>query len=96
MGKIASSDGAGGVLDIDTLTRRPPTPPTPKTSAETIAGTIERIVTMPSMQPILEQGARLMSAYAEKLMRENSSGPSSQGGAQPERRPVFGAGAKEP
>lgn len=95
MGKIGESDGAGGVIDIDTITRKPPVQAPPKTSAETIAGTIERIVTMPSMQPILEQGARLMSAYAEKIMRENSGGGNSQAG-QPERRPVFGQGAKEP
>lgn len=95
MGKIQSNEGAGGVLDIDTITRRPPVQAPPKTSAETIAGTIERIVTMPSMQPLLEQGARLMSAYAEKIMRENSGGGSPQGNT-PERRPVFGAGAKEP
>lgn len=97
MGKIGENNAqnTGGVIDIDSLTRKPLVQAGPKTSAETIAGTIERIVTMPSMQPILEQGARLMSAYAEKIMRENSGG-SQRGQQQPERRPVFGAGAKEP
>lgn len=90
---------AGGVLDINTITRQPTAPARPKSSAETIAGTIERIVTMPSMQPLIEQGARLMGAYAEKIMLENAG--AQQKGQQnntPQqgRKPVFGVGSDQP
>lgn len=98
MGKIITSqEGAGGIIDIDTLTRSPPKPVQPKTTAENIAGTIERIITMPSMQPILEQLGNLMSAYATKMMKENqnTAGPG-QAQQLPSPTPVFGAGAKEP
>lgn len=101
MGKIITSqEGAGGIIDIDTLTRSPPKPVQPKTTAQSIAETIERIITMPSMQPILEQAANLMSVYATKIMRENTAKQQASGPGQiqqlPSPTPVFGAGAKEP
>lgn len=99
MGKIITeNEGRGGIIDIDSLTRNPPKPLTPpKTTAQSITETIERIITMPMMQPILEQAANLMSVYATKIMRENTSqSPRGQAQQLPSPTPVFGAGAKEP
>lgn len=99
MGKIITeNEGAGGIIDIDTLTRNPPKPLTPpKTTTQSIAETIERIITMPTMRPILEQAGNLIGAYAEKLMRENTAqSPRGQAQQLPSPTPVFGAGAKEP
>lgn len=89
----------GGVLDINTITRQPTAPTPPKSSAETIAGTIERIVSMPTMQPLIEQGARLMGAYAEKIMLENAGAQQKgqQNNTQQQgRKPVFGVGSDQP
>lgn len=89
----------GGVLDINTITRQPTAPAPPKSSAETIAGTIERIVSMPTMQPLIEQGARLMGAYAEKIMLENAGAQQKgqQNNTQQQgRKPVFGVGSDQP
>lgn len=91
-----NEEGMGGIIDIDTLTRRPAAPPKPKTPVESITETIERIVTMPSMQPILEQLGNLMSAYATKIIKENNS-QSPRGDLQrlPEPKPIFGIGSNE-
>lgn len=101
MGKIITeNEGRGGIIDIDTLTRQPLKPVQPKTTAQSITETIERIITMPSMQPILEQAGNLIGAYAEKIMRENAVKQQASGPGQaqqlPSPTPVFGAGAKEP
>lgn len=107
MGKIVSkfdeetSFGRGGIIDIDSLTRNPPKPlAPPKTTVESITETIERIITMPSMQPILEQAGNLLGAYAEKLIHENAVKQNASGPGQvqqlPQPTPIFGHGAKEP
>lgn len=106
MGKInatsadtSQNTGAGGILDINTLTRQPAQTAQPKSTAEAIVGTIERVLNMPNMQPVIQQGARLISAYADKMILENndkmqkkSQSPNNSAG----HKPIFGAGSDNP
>ena len=103
MGRITSNNptvtNEGGVIDINTLTRQPPQQAAPKTSSEVIMGTIERVLNMPNMQPVIQQGARLISAYADKMILENNEKmkkQTSNNHTQAEHKPVFGVGAEQP
>lgn len=103
MGRITSNNptvtNAGGVIDINTLTRQPPQQTAPKSSSEVIIGTIERVLNMPNMQPVIQQGARLISAYADKMILENNEKmkkQTSNNHTQAEHKPVFGVGAEQP
>lgn len=100
MGKISSNGvvpaNNGGIIDINTLARQPTQPTQPKSTAETIVSTIERVLNMPNMQPVIQQGARLISAYADKMILENndkmqkkSQSPNNSAG----HKPIFGAGS---
>lgn len=103
MGKISSNGvvpaNNGGTIDINTLTRQPAQQAQPKSTAEAIVGTIERVLNMPNMQPVIQQGARLISAYADKMILENndkmqkkSQSPNNSAG----HKPIFGAGSDNP
>ena len=93
--------GAGGILDINTLTRQPQQRANSNPSAvASVVDTLERVLNMPSMQPVIQQGARVLSAFADKMIIENNekmtkTQPKSAGG-QGSPKPVFGVGSDNP
>lgn len=105
MGRINSGNAEaqpannGGVLDINTITRQTAQPVQPKSTGVAIAETLERVLNMPNMQPVLQQGARFIGEYANKLALQNQAKISKQNTGntqQPDRKPVFGVGADQP
>lgn len=96
-----NNTNAGGILDINTLTRQPQQRATSNSSAvASVVDTLERVLNMPSMQPVIQQGARVLSAFADKMIIENNekmakTQPKSAGG-QGSSKPVFGVGSDNP
>ena len=103
MGRVSSAQpqpqNNGGTIDINTLALQPPQATQSKSSTEVIIGTIERVLNMPNMQPVIQQGARLISAYADKMILENNDKMKKAQGNTPQQegnKPIFGVGADQP
>lgn len=87
----------GGRLSLSSLIR----PQEPAQHQPNMLESIEHILSNPVMQPVVQQGARLIAAYADKLTLENqekmlkAQAAQQPAGAKP-HTVVFGAGSDNP
>lgn len=87
----------GGRLSLSSFIRQPQAEP-PK---ENVLSSLERLLSNPAMQPVVQQGARLIAAYADKITLDNNERVQKMQAAQQPAGPkphqvLFGAGAPQP
>jgi len=97
---VNAGNVSGGVLSINDLRQTKPSyyPQQEKTPLEVI----EKLMSLPELKPIYEQGARLIGAYADKLSLDNQAkynrmnGKTTGGENKQAASCLYGVGANQP